>query len=261
MNKTKQKMNTYVKYGLIMLACVVFGGICGAAINFFDFSGAVGGMGGFLQLIRENMLVIMLVIAGVMLVTGELLLRRMKNLGRELEVLGEEESDRIEYELEKTGAIGNIVNTVLQVVAIMMLAPGYSINYIRSVVGTDIRQLLAAMVIFVLTFTYSGYWGVRLVKIVQKIYPDKVGDPTSLKFAKQWLESCDEAEKEMVYQAAYKSYMISVSSLQFLMLAGMICHLIWNTGIMAVVLLGILWLIMVITYNRNCVQKKRSVLS
>ena len=40
----------------------------------------------------------------------------------------------------------------------------------------------------------------RYVKLLQKIHPEKKGDIASKDFHKQWLESCDEAEKEAVYK-------------------------------------------------------------
>ena len=45
------------------------------------------------------------------------------------------------------------------------------------------------------------------IKLVQRIYPDKKGDPTSINFQEQWLASCDEAEKEEIYEASYKTYL------------------------------------------------------
>ena len=44
----------------------------------------------------------------------------------------------------------------------------------------------------------------RYVKMVQAAHPEKRGDMNSKNFQKDWMASCDEAEKEMVYQSAYK---------------------------------------------------------
>ena len=50
---------------------------------------------------------------------------------------------------------------------------------------------------------YFGMWQIRYIKLVQRIYPDKKGDPTSINFQEQWLTpSCDEAERrEEIYEA------------------------------------------------------------
>ena len=48
---------------------------------------------------------------------------------------------------------------------------------------------------------YFGMWQIRYIKLVQRIYPDKKGDPTSINFQEQWLASCDEAEKEEILRS------------------------------------------------------------
>ena len=43
------------------------------------------------------------------------------------------------------------------------------------------------------------------------------------------MASCDEAEKEMVYQSAYKAYMALGKMIQILLCATMILHLVFHT--------------------------------
>ena len=57
------------------------------------------------------------------------------------------------------------------------------------------------------------------MKCVQRVYPEKKGDPASRKFQKEWLESCDEAERAMIYQSAYKSYMTANKTIPLLLVA------------------------------------------
>lgn len=72
---------------------------------------------------------------------------------------------------------------------------------------------------------YLNVWQIRYVRVIQKIYPDKKGDPTSLKFPKQWLESCDEAEKECIYQASYKGYLTVMKWAPILTFVALILHM------------------------------------
>ena len=55
-------------------------------------------------------------------------------------------------------------------------------------------------VLFLICFFYCGMAQARYVKLLQKVHPEKKGDIASKDFHKQWLESCDEAEKDAVYQ-------------------------------------------------------------
>ena len=117
----------------------------------------------------------------------------------------DEECDRLEYEEEKEGAFGMNVNVLSQILCILVLTFGYSMKYITA--DGHAYRFLTACMIFVACFLYEYFWQIRYVKLLQKTHPEKKGEPSSLKFQEQWLESCDEAEKEIIYQSAYKAYM------------------------------------------------------
>lgn len=258
--KTKTgKMNTYLKYGLILLAFTAFGGVLGAVSVFLDINKIGSGMEGILRWIQSMMLPILLVLAIISVLIGEAVLGRNRAFGKALESAEDAESDRIEYEMERLNAISTIANNSLNITAILVLATGYSLDYIvESARGSS---FLISALVFVLMSVYNGFWSVRFIKDIQKIYPDKCGDPASGKFQEQWLNSCDEAEKEMIYQSAYKAYSITMKAVHVLIVAAMLCHLMWNTGIMAVLMLGIIWLVMTVVYCKSCVQKKESKLN
>lgn len=245
-------MKTYVRYGVILLAALIVGAILGIGIWYVD-TDEIGMYGiSFVQFISRYMLPIMIVLVIIHVVTGEFILKKIKRQGLILEDAEDDESDRIEADLEYYGAVGTVLDTVLNVIAILVLSTGYSMKYIIELNGSEARTLLIAMGIFIFAFIYSGYWSVRFVKEVQKIYPNKKGDPSTRRFTKEWLESCDEAEQEKIYKAAYKSYYISMKIMPICMILALLVHLVWNTGIMAVAFIGVIWIIMTVTYNKNC---------
>ena len=82
-----------------------------------------------------------------------------------------------------------------------------------------------------------------------------------MKFTEQWVESCDEAEKELVYQSAFRCYLTMSKCVPFIMMLAMLTHLIWNTGIAAVVFTGFVWVLMSISYLRGSIQKRREKLN
>ena len=95
--------------------------------------------------------------------------------------------------------------------------------------------------------------------MVQKAHPEKKGEISSKDFQKQWLASCDEAEKEIVYQSAYKVYCVMTKSIAVLLGITMILHLMFQTGILAILVVAAIYLITVFTYATSCVslQKKK----
>ena len=259
-NNAKGKMNTYIKYGLIMLVCITVGGVVGAFTSFFDMAPVADVVKGGIQVVQTYILPVMAVLLVLSVLFGEILLNRLSVLFNKAKDVSDEDGDKIEYQMEKMGAIGTTGNVFFDVLAIVMLMNGFSVRYIESLAGEDgaLFSLLAAMVIFIIIFFYSGLWSVRYVKKIQRICPEKKADPTSLKFQKQWLESCDEAEREIIYQSSYKTYLFLSQFLPVLLCVTMIGHLLWNTGAMAVFIVGIVWLVMTWSYCRSCVKLQKS---
>ena len=110
--------------------------------------------------------------------------------------------------------------------------------------------------ICLLCFFYSGMAQARYIKLLQKVHPEKKGDVTSKDFHKQWLESCDEAEKEAVYQSSYSTYIFSGKLIGILLVVTMITHLFFNTGVFAIVVVGVIYLCITVKYCVSCVKLK-----
>ena len=161
-----------------------------------------------------------------------------------------------EYEEEKYGAWLTGVNVLSQVLCILILAFGYSLDYIGSGGSTSITFLWAC-ILFLSCFFYDGIMQVRYVKLVQKVHPEKKGDPSSSKFQKEWLASCDEAEKEIVFQSAYKAYMCMNKVIPLLLLLTLILNLFFNTGILAIIVVAGMYLVMTVAYSKACVQIRK----
>ena len=119
-------------------------------------------------------------------------------------------------------------------------------------------RLLTACMIFVACFIYEYFWQIRYVKLLQKTHPEKKGEPSSLKFQEQWLESCDEAEKEIIYQSAYKAYMTVNRTIPVLLVGTMVANLYFDTGMFAVVVVSVIWLLTQFTYSHYCIKLREA---
>lgn len=253
----KKKMNTYLKYGLILLACTLVGGVLG-----FISTMAEGPLMGlrilaseFSEIICRYLVIEFIVLLVVELIFGETNMRKMKAHCKALENVEDEEADRIEYEMEKDAAWGVGTLNVIAFLSMVLLATGYSMDYIKSVASLEEGvRFLGACVLFMVIYIYNGLWSVRQVKLQQKFDPTKKGDPTSTKFTEQWVESCDEAEREMIYRSTYKSYIMLSKWIPVLMVVTMLSHLVWNTGIMAIIVVGIVWTVQNVAYLKSCVE-------
>lgn len=259
----KKKMNTYLKYGLILLVCAVVGGVFGFISAMAEEPLVALRMlaANLSEMICRYLFVEFVVLLVILIVFGESNLRKMKNHCKALETAEDEEADRIEYEMEKDSAWGVGTLNVIAFLSMVFLATGYSMEYIKSLV--DLKEglgFLGACVLFIIIYAYNGFWSVRQVKLQQKYDPTKKGDPTSTKFTEQWVESCDEAEKEMIYRSSYKSYLALSKWIPVLMLVTMLSHLVWNTGVMAIIVVGIVWTVQNVAYLKSCVVLRKQKL-
>lgn len=96
------------------------------------------------------------------------------------------------------------------------------------------------------------------LKLLQKTHPEKKGDPSSPKFQEQWLDSCDEAEKEVIYRSAYKAYMTVNRTIPVILILVMLANLYFDTGMLAVIVLAVIWMLAQFTYTRSYVRMKKS---
>ena len=264
MNKTKKK-NVYVKYAVIMCISGALGGILGGVMEMGQVHGVLTGiqegMQFFLNSVRTWMLPLMAICGVIALVLCEQYMGRLKRAGEAMKQAEDEAYERLDYELEAAGSRGMIVSLAGSIVMILLLATGYSTKYIESLNGSGIMWFLLEILTFIALEVYLNVWQIRYVRVIQKIYPDKKGDPTSLKFPKQWLESCDEAEKECIYQASYKGYLTVMKWAPILTFVALILHMFFDTGILAIVMPSVIWLVTSVTYCRACLQNKGEKLS
>lgn len=259
--KSKKKLNVYVKVGLIMLVSAAVGGLFGFGSAFFlDSKGTEirNVMADALNAMRIMIFPLLAVLTVVSVFWGERSIRRMKQLYEKKKTAQEQEYDLLDAEEERIDAAGMVGNTISQALCFIILSFGYSGKYIAD----DERGriwFLAACVIWLVCYAYDCFWQVRMVKLVQKEHSEmQAADPSSTKFQQQWLAACDEAEREIIYQSSYKTYMLLNKCIPVFLLITMLSHLLFETGAMAVIIVAAIWLIETICYSNSCVKMQKS---
>lgn len=254
-----KETTSYKRMGLVMLFSAIGGAVLGIvsaiilgdnAVNSIE-SGAAFVLAG----IQRIMVPVLTAVTIVTIIYGEINLRKQKMLFGKILESEDEECDRWEYEEEKVSAYGTVVNLLSQIVCILVLSAGYSIKYIG---GGNSANMLAACLIFLGCYAYDGFWQARFVKVVQTAHPEKKGDLSSRKFHQQWLDSCDEAEKEVIYRSAYESYRQAGRVIPILLIVTMLGHLFFDTGIMAIIIVAVIWLVITVAYLSSCVSLKKN---
>ena len=84
--------------------------------------------------------------------------------------------------------------------------------------------------IFMINIFASSMLEISTIKFIQKVDNRLKGDPTSLRFSKDFLESCDEAEKLKIYKSGYHGFQFTKNvSLVFVILT-MLGNMLLDTG-------------------------------
>lgn len=94
----------------------------------------------------------------------------------------------------------------------------------------------------------------KCVELIKKINPEKQGDILDVNFKKKWEESCDEAQKLIIYKSSYKAFKKTNSICGLLWVICLIAQISFNVGVMPVLCVSAIWLVLVIKY---CVESAK----
>ena len=97
----------------------------------------------------------------------------------------------------------------------------------------------------------------KIVDLTKKINPEKKGSVYDMKFAKKWMESCDENEQRQIGQASYKAYQTVVYMSVFIMLILYITASFFDFGILPFLIVTIIWGGSQIVYCYECIRLGR----
>ncbi len=97
----------------------------------------------------------------------------------------------------------------------------------------------------------------KIVDLTRKMNPEKRGSVYDRNFQKQWIDSCDEAERKQIGEAAYKSYLATNVACILLWVALFFAYLMFDTGLLAAFVVLLLWGIMQVTYVLSCIKQSR----
>lgn len=240
---TFRHMNSYVRlllYTLISVAvfsilaiCIVFG--LDAIETFFK---------GLLQFIYDNCWIILWVFAAVQLISALFgyfkveALMKLENANPEYD----EEDDLLSYRIEAWTTYTNFIGHLLFILSVIL--------FTISTPGSKFSEpyLYKATPPFLIGSVILCIYCIAYVKQAQRRDPSKKGDPAQLRFNRDWLESCDEAEKEIAYQASYKTLTVLGWCTPIFLLLAMWGHLMFQTGVLSIVIVGVIWGISSLTY-------------
>ncbi|MCD8108400.1 MAG: DUF3169 family protein [Oscillospiraceae bacterium] len=127
--------------------------------------------------------------------------------------------------------------SVALIISYFLLAASYSGGSENVSVFTAI-----AIIGFVAVMVEAILFQQKAVDAVKSTNPEKKGSVYDMRFQKKWLESCDEAEKAMIGQCAYKAYQTTNTTCAILAVILALSAIIFGTGFIPSLAVCIIWL-------------------
>lgn len=161
---------------------------------------------------------------------------------------GEDEDtiDKAEKSLSISLSIGSIGNLVTY---FMFGLWAYFMS--NAAIEWDAKTLvisLAFLLLFLVSLIVSVLIQRTAVELTKKVNPEKKGDLLDFKFAKEWENSCDEAEKLTIYKSGYLAYKVTNYVCIGLWLICVLGEMSFGFGITPLLFVTAIWLSLTLTY-------------
>lgn len=253
-NKTapnsKKNKSAAKKLALIMIPSVLIGMLFGFLVSFFEdtlFSlDSYALWEGFNRISFYATPVVYLVIFLIVVFVCLCLKLKAKKIFEQWDGEDEETISRS----EKLLSLSASVNTVSLIIMYFMFGLwGCSLKFSIAnsnemwlvIVGAFLLLILISIVSFALISR-------SLVELAKKINPEKKGDALDMKFQKQWIESCDEAEKMNIYKAGFNAYNVANYVCTALWVVIAFAGMAFDIGILPLIIVTAIWLTLTLTY-------------
>lgn len=224
---------------------LLVGGVIGGIAGFGSMSIQNAGAQGMIQTLYQNFLDYALYIQiGCFLIVGLICLIFYLKAQR---LVGSEDD-------ESQDAVGRYENF-----AILVNTVGLVVLFMLYGLAADFRNpyFMLSTLTFLITAVLNVALEVLIIYQVKKIDPMKKGDPGDLTFTKDWMKSCDEAEKMITCKAAYETFSVMKIMIMAAFVVALLGKVSFGTGNFPIIIVGMLWLIQSLVYMLNAMKLER----
>lgn len=159
----------------------------------------------------------------------------------------EEEDTEGLYNIEKNLNIGISILSIWTILSCMLY--GFTFMKYKSMVRLDeaISELMYSA-FFIISLIAAIFIQRQMVNFIKKMNPEKNGDVLSVHFQKEWVESCDELERMIIYKSAYKAYTVMQFVFSFAFLVVMLAAIYYDVSVFTYFIVIALWLVFNLVY-------------
>lgn len=242
------------KFRRIIVASLVLGLVLGLVGSFLSFFGAEDFLdrmwAGFSQFVAP---VLMILIAVGTLIYETVMIRR--NAARLRQWDGEDEAafDKMDRS----------ISCALSAVNLLMII-GYCLFPIAFCGTLANEHFLSALLIFAAFLLHICVIVIaqqKLVDMTKVLYPEKKGSVYQTNFRKTWMDSCDEAEQQLIGRCAVKGMVALNYTCMVLWVVFTLTALFLNTGFLALITVCLIWGIFQAVYSYWTIKLSRTGVS
>lgn len=240
----RQQRKIILKFVLILIASMLLGAAASFGMGVLEGSGALLELGSVWQVLGPAVPYVFLFANLLTAIAAIALTTRGK---KKIDAWDGEDED-IENTERKLGYSLVLANTMMVLNFLLFSASVEAATH----AGRDqleFRLLMGSLAIFVLSYVWIFYVSGRVVKLEKQINPEKKGNIFDTKFQKQWIASCDEAEKQMIYQCGFRAYRVGHMVCMLLWVVSLLAQMWLGTGVFPVVCICVIWLAMMLSYQ------------
>ncbi|MCD7784207.1 MAG: DUF3169 family protein [Oscillospiraceae bacterium] len=214
----------------IIAISAVVGFVLGLASVFVDYADKIGELGVlFGKYVAPCLMIVLAIVVPILCVP------RYKKATKILAGWDSEDEEVYEKADSKLSAVIHLTSVAL-IISFFLIAASYS-------VGSENVSIFTAVAIigFIAVMAEAVILQQKAVDAVRSTNPEKKGSVYDMKFQKKWLASCDEAEKAMIGQCAYKAYQTTNTTCAVLAVILALSAIVFSTGFLPSLAVCIVW--------------------
>ena len=245
-NVKKENRKALPKFLLILLGAGVLGGVLGLLSALLNYSSGAEALTEVLRYLVGHVVPWAIPAASLVLAAaGVWQYRRAKGLFAAWDGEDETAMDAAENCLNRA----LLLTTLIMVLNFFLLAAAaYSETAIGPLLTTG-AFVLAMLAVVVLQQ--------KAVDLTKQMNPEKRGSVYDMKFQKKWLDSCDEAERQQIGQAAYHAYQVTTYACLVLWVLLLVGDIVYEFGLLPVFVVTLLWGVLQVSYILDCIRQSR----
>lgn len=150
-------------------------------------------------------------------------------------------------EIDKSLSYGIVYINILSITNLLFF--GLSAFGMYQFHKMNLILFIVELVVFMAYLFISIKLQAVIVNMIKEMNPEKKGNIYDKKFQKDWLNSCDEMEKNIMYETSYKSYILSLNVNIVIFIVLILLGMFFNIGFIAQIVVGLIILVQMISYS------------